>query len=134
MNSFLCDKKKLTWTRRIYRMRAHGTFWYKFETLFLVLDFSINFQFSDIGKVSFSNVRVRTGNGFLKLHTRTFLRFCTMKVARRYFKIILMVFFKKKLHLGQMWRFGPKNCIFLILHKLRSQEVHKNHTNSFKIS
>ena len=36
-------------------MRAHGIFWYNFETLFLISDFSINFQFLDIGKVSFSN-------------------------------------------------------------------------------
>ena len=33
-----------------------------------------------------------------------------------------------------MWRFGPKNCIFLILHKLRAKEVHENHANGFKIS
>ena len=43
-------------------MRADGTFWYKFETLFLILDFSINFQFSDIGKVSFSN---ESGSGLV---------------------------------------------------------------------
>ena len=36
-------------------MRTHGVFRYKFETLFLILDFSINFQFLDIGKVSFLN-------------------------------------------------------------------------------
>ena len=35
-------------------MRAHGTFRYKFENLFLIVDFSINFRFLEIGKVSFS--------------------------------------------------------------------------------
>ena len=64
---------------------------------------------------------------------RTFLKFCTIKGAKR-FKIILMVFSKKKKDLRQMWRFGPKNYTFLILHKLRGEEVHENHINDFKIS
>ena len=36
-------------------MKAHGILWYKFETLFLILDFSSNFQLLEIGKVNFSN-------------------------------------------------------------------------------
>ena len=55
MNSFLCGKKINLNRENIYRIRAHGVFWYKFESLFLILDLSINFQCLDIGKVSFSN-------------------------------------------------------------------------------
>ena len=33
-----------------------------------------------------------------------------------------------------MWRFGPKNCTLLILHKIRGKEVHQNLANGFKIS
>ena len=57
MNSFPCKKKKKMNLNQenIYPMRTHGVFRYKFETLFLILDFSINFQFLDIGKVSFLN-------------------------------------------------------------------------------
>ena len=55
MNSFLCDKKSNLNQENIYRMKAHGILWYKFETLFLILDFSSNFQLLEIGKVNFSN-------------------------------------------------------------------------------
>ena len=44
----------------------------------------------------------------------------------------LMGFFL--IYFGQMWRFGPKNCTFLILHKIRGKEVHQNLANDFKTS
>ena len=55
MNCFLYDKKINLNQENIYRMRAHEIFWYKFKTLFLISDFSINFQLLDFGKVSFAN-------------------------------------------------------------------------------
>ena len=52
---FFCDKKINLNQENIYLIRAHEIFWCKFKTLFLISDFSINFQFLDIGKVRFSN-------------------------------------------------------------------------------
>ena len=44
---------------------------------------------------------------------RAFLKFCPMKAVKKYMEIILMVFLKKKSHLGLMVHFRPKNgtCI-----------------------
>ena len=55
MNSFPCDKKKKMNLNQenIYPMRTHGVFRYKFETLFLILDFSIISNFWTSEKLVF---------------------------------------------------------------------------------
>ena len=59
---------------------------------------------------------------------RIFLKFCTMKGAKRYMKISLMVFPKKISFWARKWcdfiTLDPLGDFFLIKHNKRGQKVH----------
>ena len=64
-------------------------------------------------KILFPGKRVILGIKMVRPHNfgsavRIFLKFCTMKGTKRYIKLILMVFLKKKFWLGLVGHFGPK--------------------------
>ena len=73
----------------------------------------------------------------LQMHSKDFVKFCTMKGAKRHVKFILVIFAKKYLVEGEWVIQSPKMLcplnsgsavkdLFIILHNERGEEAHEN--------